>query len=571
MRKKIPKIKEFPDDGRIWRVDWFGGVERNEQVPSEPKIQLIISPVVDESDFAASRAVNHAERQVISIGVGQLPLVTIGSLWQNRRRLISTAGRTTLFNNLEISPEKVRVIKSDAIIDGTPLIPKRYHQIGTGLSAKCLAVEWQGDHYGIIIPVAEIIRFYYATSTDLAKAIFFGDFRHNLTAIVNPAECGFNPVERQCILKLRKEFSDSDAFIIGRILNSPEALASVHLVHDSLLKYAVQGKSRAYPESNFPFSGITNLRVRLKPIPTSEDKKWRYIVFALEHCTGHFPFDSIICDRDNSNLRPEDGDDLPREQKEAAYSVKPRDKPETVDSELQSDNEPSRDIQQVNLDSPEDRFGVLADMELEKPQKEICHYFNAGTIHPLSEPTNALGTGDGTYAESDVTPLSIETTHVRQVALPASFDTFEAMVRHLNNKPGFQATIRSRQIPIEFIPLTKSRRSRQWSYLDSELQQRRIVVIADIAHQSERYCLVEFQWREGESYKLALISSPSCFRISNELMLLVLRAMAKAQGRWENAMPLPANILLSTLKHTWPSIESYTIAIQSKIEEMIKL
>ncbi|PKM13258.1 MAG: hypothetical protein CVV13_02475 [Gammaproteobacteria bacterium HGW-Gammaproteobacteria-3] len=138
-------------------MDVYGeltGLERNEQVPSEPKIQLIISPVVDESDFTASKAANHAERQVISIGVGQLPLVTI----QNRRRLLSTAGRTKLFNNFEISPEKVRVIKSDAIIDGTPLIPKRYHQIGAGLSAKCLAIAWQGDHYGIIIPVAEIIR-----------------------------------------------------------------------------------------------------------------------------------------------------------------------------------------------------------------------------------------------------------------------------------------------------------------------------------------------------------------------------------------------------------------------------
>lgn len=88
-----------------------------------------------------------------------------------------------------------------------------------------------------------------------------------------------------------------------------------------------------------------------------------------------------------------------------------------------------------------------------------------------------------------------------------------------------------------------------------------------IAHHTERYSLVEFQWREGESYRLALISLPRGFR----LMLLVLRALAKAQGRWENTMPLPANIRLSTLKHTWPSIESYATAIQSKIAEMTRL
>jgi len=43
-------------------------------VPTEPKIQLIISPLLDGvTDYAASNAVNHEERRSISIGVGQLP------------------------------------------------------------------------------------------------------------------------------------------------------------------------------------------------------------------------------------------------------------------------------------------------------------------------------------------------------------------------------------------------------------------------------------------------------------------------------------------------------------------
>lgn len=42
MQNGIPKIREFPDDGRIWRVDWFGGVERNHQIYSEPKIQVSV-------------------------------------------------------------------------------------------------------------------------------------------------------------------------------------------------------------------------------------------------------------------------------------------------------------------------------------------------------------------------------------------------------------------------------------------------------------------------------------------------------------------------------------------------
>ncbi|QRO33322.1 hypothetical protein [Chromobacterium violaceum] len=402
MRKAIPKIKEFPDDGRIWRVDWFGGVERNPQVPSEPKIQLIISPVVDgAADYAASNAVNHEERRSISIGVGQLPLVSIGSLWQNRHCLIESAGKPKVFDNLVISPETVRLVKSDALVDGQQLIRKKYHQIGAGLAANCLAIEWQGDPYGIVIPAAEIIRFYYATSSDLAKAIFAGDFRHDLGSIVNPDECKFVVSEKRCILKLRKEFADADAWVIGRILNSPEAFGGAGLVHDSMIKQAAQGRPRMYPEAAFPFIDSTNLRVRMKAMKTPDEKNWRFIVFALEHCSGSFPFSAITCDRDNSNLRPEDGKDQPDDLKEPAYPSKQPSGQDVTDGELQSGEDTSKNIQSAVVTMPEERFGALAGMELEKPEKEVCHYFSAGVIRPLALPTDVLGTGDG----SDVPPV----------------------------------------------------------------------------------------------------------------------------------------------------------------------
>lgn len=203
MSRLIPRIREFPDDDRIWRVDWFGGLERNHQVPTEPKIQIIISPVVPgATDYASTNAVSDKDRQTITIGVGQLPLVSIGSLWQNRRCLIDNAGKSRTFNNLAINPDTVQLIRSDAEVDGDQLIRRHFHRIGAGLAANCLAIKYQGDPYGLIIPVAEIIRFYYAISSDLAKAIFSGDFRHDLGAIVNPERCDFDANEKRCTLKL---------------------------------------------------------------------------------------------------------------------------------------------------------------------------------------------------------------------------------------------------------------------------------------------------------------------------------------------------------------------------------
>ncbi len=536
-------------------------------VPTEPKIQLIISPLLDgATDYAASSAVNHEERRTISIGVGQLPLVTIGSLWLNRRCLIETAGKDKIFHNLTISPDTVRLVKSDAKVDGHPLILKRFHQIGAGLAANCLAIKWRDDPYGIIVPVAEIIRFYYATSTDLAKVIFAGDFRHDLGSIVNPAECGFNEQEKRCLLKLRKEFADADAWIIGRILNNQEAFAGATLVHDSMIKEAVQNKPRLYPKAAFPFIGSTNLRVRVKPIRTPDDSGWRYIVFALEHCTGPFPFNAITCDRDNSNLRPEKGEDLPDDQKKPAFPAKPASGKNITDGELQSDNEPSNNVQSAVITLPEDRFGALSSMELEKPEKEMCHYISADTVRPLALPTDVLGTGDGTYSDNGVTPTEVETERVRQAPLPVSFENFEAMIRHLNELPGYQARIRPIKDSIAHIPLTKPRWTRQWSYLDSERKLRRAVAIADVTHKLQTYSLIEFQWRDGEAFKLALISLPSGVRLSDELINKLLYILAKKNGRWENAKPLPADTRLATLKHTWPCVEAYAEAVTSKIK-----
>lgn len=569
MRKAIPRIKEFPDDGRIWRVDWFGGVERNHMVPTEPKIQLIISPLLDGvTDYAASSAVNHEERRTISIGVGQLPLVAIGSLWLNRRCLVEAAGKDKIFHSLTISPDTVRLVKSDIKIDGHPLILKRFHQIGAGLAANCLAIKWRDDPYGIIIPVAEIIRFYYATSTDLAKAIFAGDFRHDLGSIVNPAECAFNEQEKRCLLKLRKDFANADAWIIGRILNSREAFTGATLVHDSMIKEAVQNKPRLYPEAAFPFIGSTNLRARVKPMRTPDDSNWRYIVFAMEHCTGPFPFNAITCDRDNSNLCPEKGEDLPDDQKKTAFPVKQASDKNITDGELQSDNEPSNNLQSAVVTLPEDRFGALASMDLEKPEKEMCHYISAGVVQPLALPTDILGTGDGIFSDNGVTPTTMETDRVRQTPLPASFENFEAMILYLNELPGYQAKIRPMRDPIAHIPLTKPSWTRQWSYLDSGRQIRRAVVIADVIHKQRVYSLIEFQWRERESFKLALMSLPRGMRLSDELINTLLYVLAKKNGRWENAKPLPADAWLATLKHTWPCVGAYAGAVTSKIKQV---
>ncbi|WP_293278570.1 hypothetical protein [Neisseria sp. oral taxon 014] len=84
----VIQIKEFPNDGRVWRIDWFGAVRKNDNVPTEPTIDVYLRPVsvTDKTSIADFGWLNK-ERICCTIGVGQLPVLTIGSLWKNGKLL----------------------------------------------------------------------------------------------------------------------------------------------------------------------------------------------------------------------------------------------------------------------------------------------------------------------------------------------------------------------------------------------------------------------------------------------------------------------------------------------------
>ncbi|ASY78665.1 hypothetical protein BJK05_01040 [Pectobacterium polaris] len=42
--KGISGFKEFPSDNQYWRADWFGSIQPNPKMPSEPALQVIITP-----------------------------------------------------------------------------------------------------------------------------------------------------------------------------------------------------------------------------------------------------------------------------------------------------------------------------------------------------------------------------------------------------------------------------------------------------------------------------------------------------------------------------------------------
>ncbi|WP_233862014.1 hypothetical protein [Paraburkholderia adhaesiva] len=567
MSRTIPPIKEFPKDGRVWRVDWFGAVERNYDIPSEPYLQVVISPLREgATDYASNSSVVHDDRKTILIGVGQLPLLSIGSLWQDGHCLPQRAGMTTTLDGLDISDETTCVVRANLVEAGQQLIPFSAHRVGgAGLESRCIAVAWKGDPYGVLIPMAEIVRFYYATSTDLAHALFAGAFRHDLNSLINAEESGYVSAEDRCVLKLRQHLEDEDGWITGRILNSEEAWHGATLLHDTLMKESVNHR-RVHMETCFPFGGPTNLTVHYKPIMSMGRR--RHLVFAIDRCTAPFPFRNLSILRDNDSRQGDPSTDLPEDEKLPAFMQVASSRTDAGKTQLQSRNEASSTFVPVKLLFPTDRFADIAGKVPDKPLKDHCQYKGRGmkTFRPAE--VAELSTGGGSGAEQNIARAKVVGPIVRRTGLLQSFESFVAAIAELNRLPGVSAAVRSPVTGTEFVPLLRSPHTRQWSYLQSETKARRRVIVADARVETMHFSLIEFEWRKGESYKLGVVWKTDTTRLCNAELHEVLFSLANAEGCWENAK-IPNGIDLQALKHTWPTIANCSSSLLMRMTSLV--
>ena len=571
----VIQIKEFPNDGRVWRIDWFGAVRKNDNVPTEPTIDVYLRPVsvTDKTSIADFGWLNK-ERICCTIGVGQLPVLTIGSLWKNGKLLDYQVIVPSNLPNVNIAEDSVRLIEAGHKDQNGYIINKAAFDIGgfkNGLSARCLAIESDGDPYSIIIPVAEVIRFYYAISTNLAKIAFLGSYETNFDQIIGE-RCGFDSKTKILIIHLRQWLYDNEGWVLGRILRDKNAQQGFFQIHRSLVKQSVGKYHQPMPETNFPFQGKTDWAARC--LSFTSGGKVRTLILELLRCTAPFPFSNLVVIRDNDGRQASPETDLPESNKRP-YLRNQRLKSGTS-KKLHSIEEPVQNMKRMVIDYVKERFGDLWNKELIKPEKEFCNYRKTDLLFlPPSESTTALGTGDGTSGQSKTAPISIsinvgkETdiaqkprSHSRSEALPATFENMMAAVRYLSENYQDKG-VTAKVWPTLYMPLT-SNRSSQWSYLDTSatttnlVKTPRRVLIAELNIDNMLFWLVEFEQRESESLTAAMIYGASSMKA--EEIKKILHLLARSKGIWKN-IPPHGRFHIRPMKHSWPSIEEYASSI----------
>lgn len=566
MPVKVPPIREFPADGRTWRIDWFGAVER---AAAEARIEVHLIPVKAGIQRPTDpREHFEAETRKVWIGVGQLPFLAIGSFWLNGRRRADWNGTELSLPPASISPVVVQLVNAGLKLDeGKWAVPPFALRLGEDLRlSKCIAIQHDGDPYAILLPVVEAIRFYYAVSTDLAHITFSGGLRISPNEIYDPSFTGLLRDRGRMVVRLRQWLSDDDGWIIGRALACPIAGAGMARVYTSLLTNSVN-QSPKFPECRLPFEGTTQWNARGRVLPGRVPGAKRWLIYELLRCTSSFPFDELEVMRTNDSTRADPETDLPEEEKRPGWAMAVGTPKLSGDEFLQSQSEPDVSTSVIQIPLAGERFASLMGKKIHKTLKEECRYRSASFATVAK--VDSLSTGDASSGDATVGRAKGVSTNERlpqRCPVPASLDTMHQLVDALCDVVGSRAWVRPSEADTAFMPLTKASRWKQWSYLESTTRIRRRVIIVDIVAGDRAASIIEFEQRLSESYVLALLQSSCGALVTDAVLATLLRSVATKEGVWASIeIPVSYGIRIKGYRHGWSDMRLFAARVASDV------
>jgi len=301
--------------------------------------------------------------------------------------------------------------------------------------------EQDGDPFAVMMPTTEIIRFYYAPSTRLAQALFWGEYGETFNA------------ERSGVLEegvvrvhLRQWMEDQDAWTLARYMCSPVMQCETSRLYSGLQLYqlnspnVISGPNQNLP-CGFPFEGSTTVQGICLPLPgPTSNSPPRWLILRIERCSAPFPFDQVIVDRDNNSIPGENNEDenlIPAWAKDENNRQKvEKQAPDT----FRSNEEPRRGLDPLRIDLIEDRFEGLKGKKLVKEEKTVQRFRHSPLKVAANQMLTGLGTGQGTWGTSSLQLTKLTTVQSREpkrrdvLVLPASMETFVLAIELLAEK-----------------------------------------------------------------------------------------------------------------------------------------
>lgn len=570
MDDPIYQIEQFPQDGRSWRVDMFGEIDRSSPVPSDPLVEVLMSPVhmdkARELGISSNHTVNHAGRRSFWTNAGYLPLIRISSLWRDGVRIDSPGlpgPEQHPFYELNITPMTARLVPADMLLDKNTrehlIPPSAYRLGGRGLRTQFLSIDHDGIEHRVLIPVLVVGSFYYFGSTQLTKRLLWGLIDDNGGEIFNMAR-SHSPVDGTGVVHLRQNIPDDDAWIVSRLAHSPIALKRAISIHDSLTVKKANGDPLS-PDILPPFVGKTNLVVSGKWIKSGS--AWRFLVFWIKSCSHPFPSNHLVYCREPDN-RSDGVDDPSRPE----INIPAKDRPALRDGDeivrLRGDTEPRKNLARIESFLHEARFTDLAAKTRDQIIKDKCR-FRAGTRPPPEIlAIEGWSSGDGTYGESEAGPIGLSVKmddcpraekerKQRPLPHPPSLVAVEQAVLHITTI--CDASCRFIQVSGEaghgnatLFPALCAKHPK-WPRVDGR---RRQVLVAEILYAGGYHYLFEIERGKGEEYTTLYARHRNSGQFDNDALSRILDHGAANKGTWFKKGEM-TELAWKKLLHTWTS------------------
>ena len=590
MVAKVYHIAGFPEDGRLWRIEWFGGSSFNPQVPSEPEIELsLVRLPVGETDPLSKLSCQSRGKLEVKIGVGLLPYVALASVWQNQRPISTDLTRYT--TEFFIDTSQVRIMTVGDMVKMGNVIPRSHYLFGQSWSlvseTLVAVVPSNADPFATIIPVMELIRFYYAPSTRLAQALFWGEYHKSF----DNEKTGFLD-EGLYRVHLRRWIEDSDAWILGRFKESPLMQQQVlGLYHSFRMYYASAPELTPKPfralRCGFPFSGKTRLNGISVSLPGLNTHNHRSLILRILRCSAPFPFEKLVADRDNNNFRGKNAGDenLPSAWKKRIEAEEKAEQERAQDTFF-SYSEPLKSVEPLKIEVIESRFSDLDGKKLIKEEKEVQHYRGAPIIAGTNPVFDGLGTGEGMWGASTLQPATVNVKKPEDSkrppveTLPATLENFfQAVLCVAATKKydvQFVAGLAEGEVAFSVNPscmifpntdLYKNK-SISWAFLRTKNGlRRRQVAIAEISRKGSFCYALEIE-RTNQKFAVLIMARQDMGRICAKDWFIFLLDCAR-KGRWMSESEMVAYRRRTTTHQGFTSINVLATRISRKVDELL--
>lgn len=443
----ISLSKLFPKDSHYWRVTWIGG-RLQQRSGLQPEVTVYISrlsPANNKKSFeplvAKSLEGTHAS---FSARIGYQSLLYIGAVWRHGKNVSNEFKYHEFSKTIDTSlAQTISFNQTDhlgnKILPNYPLGSDAYKNIQ---NSTLVALPYNGDPYGILIPASEIVRFYYLISSSMSQAVYHGLFEK-----LTDGEVTFDPVEKHVEFTLSNGVSDRNSPIIARYHSSPYMRERVKEIHQwAQLNSA--GKTEVKSSFTFfPFSGKSKLTFQGIEITTEGNQK-RILCTSLLKCTAPMSFRTAISKKKEAKPKPEVGVDEPQE----LANVWPIFSDETDDVINPNEESSKRHVTKTVVEV-EERFSSLKYCGIAYRKIIYVSDTTIKVIQDVDTTPKEVNTGDGTHGDSNTRMLELEIDVLPEgfvSHIPERLQMFLDVISSLRNEPGWSVDTIRVSLPDKF-------------------------------------------------------------------------------------------------------------------------